>query len=82
MSIVNLVEENTAHPIVRRVFEDIKATKKLDRVPKFFHRDPYSMKPIGKIHGTRLVHRAAQSLGALRNARVDRPTRGGFFLAP
>jgi alkylhydroperoxidase family enzyme len=33
MSTVKLVDENTAHPKVRAVFDDIKATKKIDRVP-------------------------------------------------
>jgi AhpD family alkylhydroperoxidase len=33
MSTVKLVAENTDHPKVRAVFEDIKATKKIDRVP-------------------------------------------------
>ena len=32
MSTVKLVEENTANPRVRAVFEDIKATKKTDHV--------------------------------------------------
>jgi alkylhydroperoxidase family enzyme len=29
---VKLVDENSAHPIVRRVFDDIKATKKTERI--------------------------------------------------
>ena len=33
MSTVKLVDERTDHPKVRAVFEDIKATKKIDRVP-------------------------------------------------
>src|ERR671932_734768 len=33
MSTVKLVEENTTDPRVRAVFDDIKATKKIDRVP-------------------------------------------------
>ncbi len=33
MSTVKLVDENTTHPKVRAVFEDIKATKKIKRVP-------------------------------------------------
>jgi AhpD family alkylhydroperoxidase len=33
MSTVKLVPENTDHPKVRAVFADIKATKKIDRVP-------------------------------------------------
>ena len=33
MSTVKLVDENTNHSKVRAVFEDIKATKKIDRVP-------------------------------------------------
>ena len=33
MSTVKLVDENSHHPVVRRVFADIKETKKLDRVP-------------------------------------------------
>jgi AhpD family alkylhydroperoxidase len=33
MSTVKLVAENTDHPKVRAVFDDIKATKKIDRVP-------------------------------------------------
>lgn len=32
MPTVKLVDENSDHPIVRRVFADIKATKKTDRV--------------------------------------------------
>ena len=33
MSTVKLVEEETAEPRVRAVFEDIKATKKINRIP-------------------------------------------------
>jgi AhpD family alkylhydroperoxidase len=33
MATVKLVEENSDHPTVRRVFADIKETKKIDRVP-------------------------------------------------
>jgi alkylhydroperoxidase family enzyme len=36
MPTVKLVDENTDHPVVRRVFADIKATKKIDRVPDFW----------------------------------------------
>ena len=33
---VKLVDENTADPRVRAVFDDIKATKRIDRVPNFW----------------------------------------------
>jgi hypothetical protein len=33
MPTVKLVEEDCPHPVVRRVFADIKETKKIDRVP-------------------------------------------------
>jgi AhpD family alkylhydroperoxidase len=36
MATVKLVDENSDHPIVRRVFADIKATKKIDRVPNIW----------------------------------------------
>lgn len=36
MSTVRLVDENTNHPKVRAVFADIKATKKIDRVPNIW----------------------------------------------
>jgi|SRR6516164_724643 AhpD family alkylhydroperoxidase len=36
MSTVKFVEEHCDHPIVRRVFDDIKATKKIDRVPNIW----------------------------------------------
>jgi alkylhydroperoxidase family enzyme len=36
MSTVRLVEERTADPRVRAVFEDIKATKEFDRVPNIW----------------------------------------------
>jgi AhpD family alkylhydroperoxidase len=36
MATVKLVEENCDHPVVRRVFADIKATKKIDRVPNIW----------------------------------------------
>src|SRR5947207_6408878 len=36
MATVRLVDENSSHPIVRRVFDDIKATKKIDRVPNIW----------------------------------------------
>ena len=36
MSTVRLVDENTKDPRVRAVFEDIKATKKIDRVPNIW----------------------------------------------
>jgi AhpD family alkylhydroperoxidase len=35
-TIVKLVDEKTDHPKVRAVFEDIKATKKIDRVPNIW----------------------------------------------
>lgn len=36
MSTVKLVDENTTEPTVRRVFDDIKATKKIDRIPNIW----------------------------------------------
>jgi AhpD family alkylhydroperoxidase len=33
MPTVKLVDENSEHPVVKRVFADIKATKKIDWVP-------------------------------------------------
>ena len=36
MPIVNLVNENSSHPIVQRVFADIKATKKIDFIPNIW----------------------------------------------
>jgi AhpD family alkylhydroperoxidase len=36
MSTVRLVDERTDHPKVRRIFEDIKQTKKIDRVPNIW----------------------------------------------
>ena len=33
MSTVRLVDEDTDHPKVRAIFDDIRATKKIDRVP-------------------------------------------------
>ena len=33
MPTVKLIDENSDHPVVKRVFADIKATKKIDRVP-------------------------------------------------
>ena len=36
MSTVRLVDENTDHPKVRAVFNDIKATKKIERVPNIW----------------------------------------------
>ena len=36
MPTVPLVEENSTHPIVQRVFADIKATKKIVRVPNIW----------------------------------------------
>src|SRR5260370_34620544 len=36
MSTVKLVDEHCDHPIVRAVFEDIKATKKIERVPNIW----------------------------------------------
>jgi alkylhydroperoxidase family enzyme len=36
MATVKLVEETCDHPIVKRVFADIKATKKIDRVPNIW----------------------------------------------
>jgi AhpD family alkylhydroperoxidase len=33
MPTVRLVDENSDHPMVKRIFADIKATKKLDRIP-------------------------------------------------
>jgi AhpD family alkylhydroperoxidase len=36
MATVKLVDERTDHPTVRAIFEDIKATKKIDRVPNIW----------------------------------------------
>jgi alkylhydroperoxidase family enzyme len=36
MPTVQLVDENSDHPTVRRVFADIKETKKIDRVPNIW----------------------------------------------
>jgi AhpD family alkylhydroperoxidase len=36
MPTVKLVEENSENPIVKRVFADIMATKKIDRVPNIW----------------------------------------------
>ena len=36
MSTVQLVDENIADPRVRRVFDDIKETKRIDRVPNIW----------------------------------------------
>jgi alkylhydroperoxidase family enzyme len=36
MSTVQLVDERTHHPKVRAVFEDIKATKKIDFIPNIW----------------------------------------------
>ncbi len=36
MATVKLVPEDDPHPIVREVFADIKATKKIDRIPNIW----------------------------------------------
>jgi AhpD family alkylhydroperoxidase len=36
MPTVKLVDESSDHPIVKRVFADIKATKKIDRIPNIW----------------------------------------------
>ena len=36
MPTVKLVDENSDHPVVRRVFADIKATKKIDFIPNIW----------------------------------------------
>jgi len=36
MATVKLVDEHSPHPTVRRVFDDIKATKRIDRVPNIW----------------------------------------------
>jgi len=36
MPTVKLVDEKTAPPKVRAIFDDIKATKKIDRIPNFW----------------------------------------------
>jgi alkylhydroperoxidase family enzyme len=36
MATVRLVDENCDNPIVRRVFADIKATKKIEKVPNIW----------------------------------------------
>jgi AhpD family alkylhydroperoxidase len=36
MSTVKLVDEHTKHPKVKAIFDDIKATKKIDRVPNIW----------------------------------------------
>jgi len=36
MSTVKLVDENCDHPVVRRVFADIRETKRIDRIPNIW----------------------------------------------
>jgi alkylhydroperoxidase family enzyme len=36
MPTVKLVDENDPNPLIQEVFRDIKATKKIDRVPNFW----------------------------------------------
>ncbi len=36
MSTVKLIDENTHDPKVRAIFEDIRATKKIDRIPNIW----------------------------------------------
>jgi AhpD family alkylhydroperoxidase len=36
MATVKLVDEHSDHPIVRRVFADIKATKQIERIPNIW----------------------------------------------
>ena len=36
MPTVKLVDENTADPRVRAVFDDIKATRKIERIPNIW----------------------------------------------
>ena len=36
MPTVKLVDENTTHPIVKAVFDDIKATRKVERITNFW----------------------------------------------
>jgi alkylhydroperoxidase family enzyme len=36
MPTVKLVDENTTNPKVRAIFDDIKATKKIDRIPNIW----------------------------------------------
>ena len=36
MATVRLIDENTDHPMVKRIFQDIKATKKIDFVPNIW----------------------------------------------
>jgi AhpD family alkylhydroperoxidase len=36
MPTVKLVEENNPNPVIQRVFADIKATKKIDRIPNIW----------------------------------------------
>src|ERR1044071_1707310 len=36
MATVTLVPENATHPVVQRVFQDIKATKKIDFIPNIW----------------------------------------------
>ena len=36
MPTVKLVDENTTHPKIRAIFDDIKATKKIERIPNIW----------------------------------------------
>jgi uncharacterized peroxidase-related enzyme len=36
MPTVKIVDENTTHPRIRAVFDDIKATKKIERIPNIW----------------------------------------------
>ncbi len=63
MPTVKLVEENCEHPIVRRVFADIKATKKIDLVPNIWRAlatDPNISNVLG--HGSRRSCSRAKSI--------------------
>ena len=53
MATVKLVDENSDHPIVRRVFADIKESKKIDRVPNIW-RAWRSTRSIWRCAGHRL----------------------------
>jgi AhpD family alkylhydroperoxidase len=73
MPTVTLVDENTTDPRVRAVFDDIKATKKIDRVPNFWRALA--------AHPANLEMAWAQNKAIMRPGKLDLKTKEIIALA-
>lgn len=73
MPTIKLVDENTTDPRVRAVFDDIKATKKIDRLPNFWRALA--------VHPANLEMCWTQAKAIMRPGKLDLKTKEIIALA-